>query len=102
VTERIEPALSAEEWVAVRQAKADGLTFDSIQVECGSDAGLIAFLNDELPDSDPRKITREKLGAVRHALAEHHVDLSIDQYTSLHTITLATLLAALESYLPPP
>jgi hypothetical protein len=65
MTERIEPALSAEEWVAVRQAKADGLTFDSIQVECGSDAGLIAFLNDELPDCQPARRARAKSRAVR-------------------------------------
>lgn len=101
--EKIEPALSAEEWA---KAKADGIgdtrnwTHDKDgTVTFGVAAAfepyredfagaLIALLNNSLPASDPRKITREKLRLIGRRMG-------------LHDDEEKEFLDALESYLPP-
>lgn len=104
MSERIEPALSAESWRGVRSYEANYGARGRCEAYgdwVDTEAGMIAAYNDLLPDSDPRKITREKLAQVRAALAQQHVDLSNDQWMTPEVRALATLLEALESYLPP-
>lgn len=122
--DKIEPALSAEEW-AVKCATPErwmGRDTAVSIVRSSSDvahlvlhshdawreepytAGLlatphnlvpiIALANAALPDSDPRKITREKLANVLGAL-EVAANATRDESETL------AFIAALESYLPP-
>lgn len=109
----IEPALTAEEWES-RQfdlgesrcsevdwrhrhfmirlhdcGESDTQTHYLIQCEA---AKMIAAMNDHLPDSDPRKITREQVFALRYA-SEYGDSADFPE--------LKRLADALESYLPP-
>lgn len=114
MSDRIEPALSAEEW----NHGGDALMWrDGAFVFLESDAGgmrnhrtrlgeddlprVIALANAALSDSDPRKITRGDIGAIRASLSQQHFDSTDDQYMTPETRTFARVLAALESYLPP-
>lgn len=114
MTEKIEPALTPEEWTNLTTpGTSDGLPSYTVAFHGGSVtpignadtvgvelphglhdyedlyAAAIAVLNCALPDSDPRKITRAKVEAARFA-AQHGGSPHLD-----------TLIAALESYLPP-
>ena len=98
----IQPALSAEEWA--NPAEVGYFDWDIGIVDVGGfetdrtrlPVQIIALANAALPDSDPRKVTREKIAAVREVLA----GLSIDGPWACGEITEAFLIA-LESYLPP-
>jgi hypothetical protein len=94
MSEKIEPVLTEEEW-ALGPGVADlHPVFDG--------AKIIAVANARLPESDPRKITREKIAAMRLVFdqwdgcgpGEYLGDR--EEYTSLERF-----LDALESYLPP-
>lgn len=88
MSEKIEPALTAELWEAVRLSRDGAL---AMVVHSGGKypASAIAILNDLLPDSDPRKITRRMVEIIRmHAENEDHAEA-------------ASIADALESYLPP-
>lgn len=80
--EKIEPALSETEWAERGDPVVSGYIDWGMQVVdvrsgCGYGGnkeqerrfipGLIALANAALPDSDPRKITREKITALRSA-----------------------------------
>jgi hypothetical protein len=121
VTDPITPALTAEEWAAWKEGRGAGETLFLVNVNSGPDdpvwgqsfsahppAALIALANAALPDDDPRKITREKLVALRDCLAMAGLandDRCVSdkefadarRYDALAT----TLTDALESYLPP-
>lgn len=115
---KIEPALTAEEWEQRTYRSITGREFSHIEAQGvqlhdngvmvlvgldddrdinASPAALIALANAALPDSDPRKITREKIEHMK-AIAE-----SIRPTTSneSHIGFLEEFATALESYLPP-
>jgi hypothetical protein len=108
--EKIKPAMTAAEWAR----GINGHDWEHLAALAGTEAQLIALANAALPDSDPRKITRERVQSLR-ALAE---ELAFDDCTIPEDedapLTLAgrehrhrliaearNLAAALESYLPP-
>jgi hypothetical protein len=90
MSEKIDPALTAEEWAHAMDADVrDGLAYEVCYLWGRSrPAGAIAIANAALPDSDPRKITREKLRLVGRLMGAHEDDEK-------------AFLDALESYLPP-
>lgn len=122
MTDRIEPALTSHdlaEWLEEpsgfamvdlvtfgRSAKgitigptyaADGLPFG---ISTAQIPALIALLIAALPDSDPRKITRETIAALDHVLDEAGiVGLGYSPYTVEDR--LRPIRDALESHLPP-
>lgn len=69
MSEKIEPALTSQQWAEVESY--DGpLFYDEAIQNCPPESlpYLIALANAALPDSDPRKITREKVDALRITL----------------------------------
>src|SRR5258707_579432 len=88
MTKRIEPALTPEEWevphaqrarfYGCADARAGHLTLadgtpnplTGVGVDVANVPALIALANATLPDSDPRKITREKIAAMRQSASE--------------------------------
>ena len=93
MTEKIEPALSAEEWAGKVEYEYS-VNHGSEYLADGPEAAhkIIALANHELPDDDPRKITREKLTAFVR------MDLRGPPGVPGH---FTEFLRALESYLPP-
>lgn len=92
MSEKIEPALSAEEWARKRE---DGLDLydDFVSDRPGSGPRIIAAINDDLPDDDSRKITREWVIELRRVA---------QAFPSLGELReIAAMADALESYLPP-
>lgn len=93
MTDRLEPGsvLTTAQWERIRELKADG-HLDRALLAMGTQelglAGLIAAANEALPDTDHRKITREKLRYVR-------------QLMGVHEDEEREFLDALASYLPP-
>lgn len=119
VTDPIEPALTAEEWAkgtpGVYGWDDGGVFIDwrtySREIDRPSverPHAIIAALNAALPDSDPRKITQEKVARLRAAevhaagcavLVEHSdYNPSCDCQEGAFAASFAD---ALESYLPP-
>lgn len=121
---KIAPALTPDAWAKIHKWKNHG-QFAVITIEGGnsellgmydadeSGAGpefdeqevrtavaAIAALNDSLPDSDPRKITRAHVAAIRHELDEEWDGIR-DDASFPHVALLRQLADALESYLPP-
>lgn len=119
MTNEIEPALTPEEW-----AKHSGGTAavwmsaklprsDSEDAEIRLDfaerpIAVIALANAALPDDDPRKITREKLDAMREVFDswisyQSDIAASMDAAVSSHPAVqdVEELLAALAALLPP-
>jgi hypothetical protein len=122
----IEPALSAEEWAneeaGVVAITRDGFTRDglsrsgyqltaesTVKIQVGDHEdfgrteipGLIALANAALPDSDPRKITREKIKALRAGAESLEADYDCGGNHEALVTSVKELVAALESYLPP-
>jgi hypothetical protein len=123
MADRIEPALTAEEWARIGCAPArvysdgygdpdvvvlfssDGwVTAKSIRADAYRDgalnvkvadrpAAVIALLNAALPDSDPRKITRERLARLHYFVENETTNDPGDDALQF--------LDALASYLPP-
>lgn len=101
MSEKIEPALSAEEWAtALEPDSRDALAYEVTYLWGRSrPAGAIAIANTALPDSDPRKITREMVDEVRRvASAINPSAADADGEESVRS--LARIADALESYLP--
>lgn len=110
--EKIEPALSAEEFREIDEAGSIASAVDWIAMGKESPdaqaAAAIAVANHMLPDSDFRKITRTHVNALRFAAdalrergagwAEKGVSPGIENEQAK---TVARLADALESYLPP-
>jgi hypothetical protein len=97
----IEPALSAEAWADVEAGNGIPYAYGSsildelLMLEGRDIPAAIAYLNHELPDSDPRKITRQMVDRIRGA-----ADALSIQYSAMD-VALTTIADALESYLPP-
>jgi len=94
MNDEITPALTAGEWrvISATIGENERSFDDQVEILCDADnlPGLIAFLNDSLPDDSPYKITRADVDLVRS---------SIDRAGYPETlIDLADKLAAL---LPP-
>jgi hypothetical protein len=94
----IQPALTDEEWAAHRQH----------QQVAGYDRGDphehfrdMARSNDELPSSDPRKITRADLQTIDTLAQESHLDFFVDRHTPPYVRAAIALRAKLEALLPP-
>jgi hypothetical protein len=120
----IKPALSVESWASLR-AYQNHAQLAVLALEGGHDHGVpplaldgsneaernsiayaaaIAALNAGLPDSDPRKITREKITAIRTSADAFYVDNDGLRDADRDDViaSLAVQAAdALESYLPP-
>ena len=113
MTDRIEPALTAEEWEEHGGDTVDGyIDWDVMIVDVNAHhapdrsrfiPGLIALANDALKPDDKRKITRETVAMLRRAGAPSN--LLNDPYesdpVSPYAAELNALAAALASYLPP-
>ena len=113
MTDKIEPALTPKAWASID--RGDDLPYgygssvlDDLSVLDEEDIrAAIAYLNDRLPDADPRKITRQKIDALRRMIAQSDYIPESDEGISdadgqWPTISLAESFAdALESYLPP-
>jgi hypothetical protein len=120
MTDTITPALSAKEWDSLEVGdipKTEYLMFveedgsvvvmrktgkqrmESVAVDSEHLPTLIALANHALPDSDPRKITREQVDALADvadkATVRHWHDA---HYAAPH---LRALVAALRALLPP-
>jgi hypothetical protein len=92
MSEKIEAALSPIEWQEVRELEGrQGLVYELSYIGWIATArripASIAILNDALPDSDPRKITRERVDLLAEIAKEYPL--------------LQPLADALASYLPP-
>lgn len=129
MSEKIEPALSAEEWAEERFAPTsdlqivihndgDGIEFviypddearfqrkgllSKHKLEFADDlAGVIAVLNAGYPDSDPRKITRFHVVLLRNAAERLRGTDGEPEEIEQVKAYLEDLANALESYLPP-
>lgn len=128
MSESIEPALPPELWPRARKWKSRIAAM--ITLEGGNDSELgvpdlrvdgsnqrerdavhyvaaIALLNDDLPDSDDRKITREWLSDLEHAVDAlgdlASVDPDVDRIARLNELIarLEHQAAAIASLLPP-
>jgi hypothetical protein len=100
MTDRIEPALTAEEWASIQAG--NGIPYmtrcsvvdDLRGLDDGDTHAAIAYANHLLPDSDPRKITRERIAAMRNTVT----NLSLVDPDGEVVDAFADALA---SYLPP-
>lgn len=117
MTDKIPPALTPEEWQRIRKdgieeaiwnlGRSSGF-FEILGLNSEDRPAAISVLNDILPDSDPRKITREKVQAMRECIEQaraYEVDIadSMDSPPRQDApYRLMELMAeSLESYLPP-
>lgn len=130
MSEKIEPALTPEEWTPLPDGsfgvvcddetvvdvildacvgfEEDGETAihgtglriadTAIIVEADDLAAVIALANAALPDSDPRKITRERVEDIRNALGADETWTGTSEQTFAR---IQQFLNALEAYLPP-
>ena len=96
MTDHIEPALSAEEWARLQTADYLGFLMETNDEILDRPAQAIAVANAALPDTDPRKITREMVATLRDVTAPG----SASGFET--NAELTSLADALESYLPPP
>lgn len=101
MTDRIEPVLSASEWALAKHCYGTNEE-RTLALLCHRDGNwkskeyqpiLIALANAALPDSDPRKITRETVRAILAARTTY-------PFGSASHRELIQIAAALASYLP--
>ncbi len=100
---KIDPALTADEWVAVRNGEMN-VADHFIEIDASGIAGgearlwpaVVAIGNDKLRDDDPRKITGEWIAELRLSAKQIEEDRG-----PLPRNRLAEMADALESYLPP-
>lgn len=105
---KIEPALTPEEWASVEGERREQTTTRQLEVDAivarQDPASTIAVYNAALPDSDPRKITRERMRAVKKAV-DIWFGATVTVYNTLADrephFRVIEFLAGLESYLPP-
>lgn len=107
MTDETKPALTPEEWREVDILRGPRKYELCVGEDDGKCAYLIALNNAALPDSDPRKITRNRLTGLRRAveIAQLYVEDASDAETIGTLVAALTdaqgIAAALESYLPP-
>lgn len=89
------PVLTAEQWKTARTVSLETVASHYSQ------GTIIAVVNDALPDSDPRKITREKLGWIRSAIESIVAEWGEAKLDAVRNGDLQAFADALESYLPP-
>lgn len=108
MTDKIEPALTTEEWANVQRFGVGLLAIEVLVAE-DEPQKAVAIANAALPDSDSRKITRERVAAIREAadelesnLKNPHWRMDDDRSWAAYNVRLCREMAdALESYLPP-
>jgi hypothetical protein len=108
--QKIEPALSVEEWADARD-ESGGVSESLAYEVCylwgrARPAGTIAIANAALPNKDPRKITRAVVANVTFAAraldgAALVADPILRMEISATQLALRALADALQSYLPP-
>jgi hypothetical protein len=107
MTGRIEPALTKEEWATLREQVCSNEGVAAWLDECyqPDEVGavrIIAAMNYRLPDSDPRKITRARVDALREVAREIDAEnKGMITQCGWADDFLNGLADALESYLPP-
>jgi hypothetical protein len=97
MADRVEAALSAEEWAVHRaQMEADDFGYNAIPYWAGlrGAPAAIAIANDVLDDSDDRKLTDRHVAMLRDAAR-------VAELEGLEHRDLLVLADVLESYLPP-
>lgn len=104
MSEKIEPVLSREEWARVAKddirvtlafpAETPDFPDERIMITSEWAPDLIALANHGLPESDPRKITREWIDLLNRAASNENKG-------DMDAVALKSLADALESYLPP-
>lgn len=99
MTDRIEPALTAEEWA--RGGKFGHVTLDSWREHPERIPGTIALANAALPDSDPRKITRKMVDYLCELANDEDDARAMGEQTQVDTIRVRAIASALAAYLPP-
>jgi hypothetical protein len=95
--------LSSEEWESLRSGTLSEVGLESVTAILAHShepdhvgaPRVLAAMNFKLPDSDPRKITRERLRALKGAIEASEGEGNDDTFAS-------AFVAALDSYLPPP
>lgn len=102
MSDRIEPALTSKQWAELAQDRERVVMLygDMIGEDANVCAEIIAYNNAVLPDTDPRKITREDV-LILHECCESANSVYPLVLTDAQTKRLAYLTAALDSYLPP-
>lgn len=113
---QIEPALTAEEWAEILDGKqrwsADEMIDNAWRIVGGPNRpargvpAAIAAANAALPDTDPRKITREMVFCLHEVLANFNAAYltmggNNPKIAEQYGPPVEQLAAALESYLPP-
>lgn len=106
MSDKIEPTLTAEEIDDIRHLGAQNglggiLAFISSRAFEGDWAKVVAVAMGQLPDSDSRKITREKLAAIRDNADALEADYESYGKHAAFVIRFRELADVLESYLPP-
>lgn len=96
-TPKIEPALTEKEWADAKKYGADNFRVDAGPLSWFEPSEVIALANAALPDTDPRKITRFRVEALRAAA----LALDTAGVNVLHAIVVQAMADVLSSYLPP-
>lgn len=102
MSEKIEPALSAEEWQKVEEPMVTGkqsalrYLFDEIDEE-----QAIALANNALRDNDPRKITRKIVAEIRDCAEIMDGEYAFEPVRRAQAARITAFANALASYLPP-
>lgn len=99
----IEPALTAEEWDELPEPNRAAFVDLLSGMTLGDEAKVIAIMNRNLADDDPRKITRKRLLAVQKGIDIWFSELARtgDPEDREPHYAVIKFLAALASYLPP-
>lgn len=99
MSEKIEPALTAEEWAAIGNEPLPlWPDMEHLFVMGERPEAVIAYLNNRLPDDDPRKITRGDVRWLRGAASYLGHDSTRGEEWRARLNSLAAKLASL---LPP-
>jgi hypothetical protein len=102
MSDKIEAALTSDEWKALQWsefAAADMIAASRVPF-ADRPLAIIAILNAALPDSDPRKITREWIQSIRDSADAVDGEWGVGKGDHPIAIRLAAIADALESYLP--
>jgi hypothetical protein len=106
VSEKIEPALTADEWRTMNIEGLVGTTYNDagLSLELGQrKAALIALLNDALPLNDPRKFSHLDIEALRETarVEQAVINRALGGGTDNYIERIKRLADVLESYLRP-
>ena len=102
MSEKIEPAMTQAQWEHMKREHSAGIALLPGAGNAQQCASMIAAYNDALPDSDPRKITRDDIEALRRICRSAVYQFQKSTGAVLPDGKVVERIAdALESYLPP-